>query len=118
MSDPDLSEFLDVRQDVDEPQPRRPHHPSGWEPGVDTAKGVIVAEPSEDPDPPQDWAEILAQFKLDPDLNGLIVEALDHPEGSPGRIADGLTSRGFRVSDWTVARHRNGRCCCQEHGYV
>ena len=64
--DPDLSEFLDVRQDVAEPQPRRPHHPSGWEPGVDTAKGVIVAEPSEDPDPPSDWQHILEQFRLDP----------------------------------------------------
>lgn len=65
-NDPDLNEFLNVRQDLHEPAPRRPSHPSGWEPGVDTARGVIVAEPSQDPAPPGDWDEILTQFKLDP----------------------------------------------------
>ena len=41
-------------------------HPTGWEPGVDTAKGVIVAAPSDSADPPNDWADILAEFRLDP----------------------------------------------------
>ena len=42
------------------------HHPTGWEPGVDTAKGVVVTPPSECPDEPDDWADILAEFRLDP----------------------------------------------------
>lgn len=61
---------LDKYTGVDTPDPvHRPSrdHPSGWEPGVDTAKGVIVTAPSEDPDAPEDWAQILAEFRLDPD---------------------------------------------------
>lgn len=42
-------------------------HPDGWAPGVDTARGVIVAEPSEDAQPPTDWSHILAQFGLSND---------------------------------------------------
>lgn len=41
-------------------------HPTGWEPGVDTARGVIVAPPTTDGVPPEDWSEILEEFRLDP----------------------------------------------------
>ena len=64
----DTTEF-DRLLAVNTPDPvNRPstQHPTGWEPGVDTAKGVIVTAPSESPDAPDDWAQILEEFRLDP----------------------------------------------------
>jgi hypothetical protein len=61
---------LDALLAVATPDPvarNRQKHPDGWEPGVDTARGVIVAEPSEDPAPPTDWGHVLEQFHLDPE---------------------------------------------------
>jgi hypothetical protein len=61
----DLGEFLAV----DTPDPvSRPSkdHPSGWQPGVDTAAGTIVAPPGNNPDGPSDWDDVLRQFQLDP----------------------------------------------------
>jgi predicted phosphodiesterase len=57
-------EFLKVQRDIqDAVRPRR-KHPTGWEPGIDTAKGVItVAGGSQ---PPQDWSEIIRELGLDP----------------------------------------------------
>lgn len=61
----DLTEFTSVS--TPDPLPHlRSKHPDGWTPGVDTASGFVVAEPSTDPAPPQDWTEILDQFHLDP----------------------------------------------------
>lgn len=63
MADP-LEDFLAV--DRADPVGRaRVKHPDGWTPGVDTEAGVIVHR-SESATPPQDWAEILAELKLDP----------------------------------------------------
>ena len=45
-------------------RPRRAH-PKGWEPGVDTARGVIVAA-SADGTPPADWSAIVSELGLDP----------------------------------------------------
>jgi hypothetical protein len=62
----------DINKFIATPKPdpvNRPSrlHPTGWEPGVDTAKGVIVAPPTADAQPPNDWTEILHELKLDPD---------------------------------------------------
>ena len=56
--------FLAVQQDVDEARRPRPKHPSGWEPGIDTAAGTITVEGGETP--PKDWSHILWNLGLDP----------------------------------------------------
>ncbi len=66
-----MADLSDIDRYVSVPTPdpvSRPSrdHPTGWEPGVDTAKGVVVTTPSEDGNPPQNWHEILAEFRLDP----------------------------------------------------
>lgn len=60
----DLADILanDAYKDARRP---RVKHPSGWTPGVDTEKGVIVTQSSSDA-PPDDWSDILAEFRLDP----------------------------------------------------
>jgi len=56
--------FLEVQQDLDEARRPRPKHPTGWEPGVDTAAGTLVVEGGETP--PKDWAHILWNLGLNP----------------------------------------------------
>ena len=56
--------FLAVQQDVDQARKPRPKHPTGWEPGVDTAAGTLVVQGGETP--PKDWAHILWNLGLDP----------------------------------------------------
>lgn len=56
--------FLAVQQDVDQARKARPKHPSGWEPGVDTAAGTLVVQGGETP--PKDWSHILWNLGLDP----------------------------------------------------
>jgi hypothetical protein len=63
----DTASLLAVQQDVPTVQPKVLRHPSGWEPGVDTARGVIVTPPVLSSAPPEDWSELLAEFGLDPD---------------------------------------------------
>ena len=65
-----MSDLSDIDRFLTTPKPdpiNRPsrQHPSGWEPGVDTARGVVVSPPSDSSEPP-DWAEILEEFRLDP----------------------------------------------------
>lgn len=60
-----MSEFLEVQRDVDDVRKPRPKHPSGWEPGVDTAKGSLVTV-SAGSEPPSDWSEIVRELGLDP----------------------------------------------------
>jgi hypothetical protein len=62
----DLTEFAAAESQMQQTSFRRRAHPDGWEPGVDTQRGVIVAPPSEEPSEPEDWDQILAEFKLDP----------------------------------------------------
>lgn len=61
----DLDRYLRVATPDPVQRPSK-DHPTGWEPGVDTARGVIVTTPTTDADPPDDWADILAEFRLDP----------------------------------------------------
>ena len=37
-------EFLRVQRQIENVQPRKRAHPKGWEPGVDTAKGVVTVQ--------------------------------------------------------------------------
>ena len=60
-----LDEFLSVQRDIEDAARPRRSHPKGWEPGVDTAKGVVVAA-SDSGDPPSDWSEIIRELGLDP----------------------------------------------------
>ena len=58
-------EFMAVQRDLqDATRPRR-SHPKGWEPGVDTAKGVVTAV-SDDGAPPSDWSDIIRELGLGP----------------------------------------------------
>jgi len=57
-------EFLKVQRDIEDAAvPRRPH-PKGWEPGIDTAKGTLTVQGSEQP--PSEWADIIRELGLDP----------------------------------------------------
>jgi len=57
-------DFLKVQQDLEHARvPRRPH-PKGWEPGIDTAKGVLTVEAGSEP--PTDWSTIIRELGLDP----------------------------------------------------
>ena len=57
-------EFLKVQRQIEDVQPRRRAHPKGWEPGVDTAKGVVTVEGGDSP--PSDWSAIIGELGLDP----------------------------------------------------
>jgi len=57
-------EFLKVQRDIEDAQVPRRAHPKGWEPGVDTAAGVVTVQGDENP--PQDWSHILWNLGLDP----------------------------------------------------
>jgi hypothetical protein len=57
--------FLSVQRDLEDAVRPRRAHPKGWEPGVDTARGVIVAT-SADATPPADWSAIVRELGLDP----------------------------------------------------
>jgi predicted phosphodiesterase len=57
-------EFLRVQRDIDDAAvPRRPH-PKGWEPGIDTAKGTLTVQGSDEP--PSEWSDIIRELGLDP----------------------------------------------------
>jgi predicted phosphodiesterase len=58
-------EFLKVQRQIEDVQPRRRAHPKGWEPGVDTAAGVVTVQAGSSP--PNDWAAILRELGLDPE---------------------------------------------------
>ena len=58
-------EFLKVQRDIEDASVQRRTHPKGWEPGVDTAKGVLTVEGGETP--PTDWAAIIRELGLDPE---------------------------------------------------
>lgn len=58
-------EFLRVQRDVEDATVQRRTHPKGWEPGVDTAKGVVTAL-SASSRPPSDWSAIIGELGLDP----------------------------------------------------
>lgn len=60
----DQSEFVAVQSDLTDATRPRPKHPTGWEPGVDTARGVVTVEGGEKP--PADWSAIIAELGLDP----------------------------------------------------
>ena len=55
-------------------------------------------------------AAIIAE--LDPDHSAAVLRALETPSIGAGKIAQVVTSWGYRVSDKTVAPHRNGSCIC------
>jgi len=57
-------EFLAVQRQIEDVQPTRREHPTGWEPGVDTAKGVVTVRGGENP--PSDWSAIIRELGLDP----------------------------------------------------
>ena len=58
-------EFLKVQRDIEDASVQRRTHPKGWEPGVDTAKGVLTVEGGDTP--PTDWADIIRELGLDPE---------------------------------------------------
>ena len=58
-------EFLKVQRDIADASVQRRTHPKGWEPGVDTAKGVLTVEGGDTP--PTDWADIIRELGLDPE---------------------------------------------------
>ena len=59
-------EFLKVQRQIEDVKPGRRQHPKGWEPGVDTAAGTVTVQAGTTP--PNDWAVILRELGLDPDL--------------------------------------------------
>ena len=60
----DVKQFLHTpTPDVVNGKPRK--HPSGWEPGVDTADGTVTVV-SDSEQPPNEWSRILEEFALDP----------------------------------------------------
>lgn len=58
-------EFLKVQRQIDDVQPRKRKAPKGWEPGVDTAAGVVTVQGGETP--PSDWSTVLRELSLDPE---------------------------------------------------
>lgn len=60
-------DFLDVQRDLDDVQRPRRAHPKGWEPGIDTERGELTTV-SSDSSAPSDWAVIIRELGLDPDL--------------------------------------------------
>ena len=56
--------FLSTQRDLEEARRPKRQHPKGWEPGVDTAAGVVTVQG--DDTPPQDWSHILWNLGLDP----------------------------------------------------
>ena len=58
-------EFLKVQRDIADASVQRRTHPKGWEPGIDTAKGVLTVEAGDTP--PSDWSAIIRELGLDPE---------------------------------------------------
>jgi predicted phosphodiesterase len=58
-------EFLKVQRDLEDATVPRRKHPTGWEPGVDTAKGTLTVQGGEQA--PSEWADIIRELGLDPD---------------------------------------------------
>jgi len=58
-------EFLAVRRDIEDAQPRKRSHPTGWEPGVDTSTRTLTVV-SDLTSPPTDWSDIIRELGLDP----------------------------------------------------
>ena len=61
------NEFLEVQRDLDDATKPRRTHPKGWEPGVDTERGVIT-HLSDANQPPQNWSDIIRELGLDPSV--------------------------------------------------
>jgi predicted phosphodiesterase len=59
-------EFLKVQRDIQDATVPRRKHPSGWEPGIDTAKGTLTVEGGEKP--PSEWSDIIRELGLDPSV--------------------------------------------------
>jgi len=57
-------EFLKVQRDIEDAAVPRRSHPKGWEPGIDTARGTLTVQGSEQP--PSEWAHIIRELGLDP----------------------------------------------------
>ena len=57
-------EFLKVQRDLEDAAVPRRAHPKGWEPGIDTAKGVVTVQAGDTP--PTDWSAIIRELGLDP----------------------------------------------------
>ena len=58
-------EFLRVQRDIADAAVPRRQHPKGWEPGIDTAKGLLT-HLSDVPAAPADWSDIIRELGLDP----------------------------------------------------
>lgn len=58
-------EFLNVERGLQDVRKPRRQHPQGWEPGIDTEKG-IVTHLSDSPTPPSSWDGIIRELGLDP----------------------------------------------------
>ena len=56
-------EFLKVQRGLEDARRPRRQHPKGWEPGVDTAAGVVTVAGGVEP--PADWAAIIRELGLD-----------------------------------------------------
>jgi len=59
-------EFLKVQRDIEDATVPRRSHPKGWEPGIDTAKGTLTVQGSEQP--PSEWGDIIRELGLDPNV--------------------------------------------------
>jgi hypothetical protein len=59
-------EFLKVQRDIEDAAVPRRSHPKGWEPGIDTAKGTLTVQGTDQP--PSEWADIIRELGLDPTL--------------------------------------------------
>ena len=58
-------EFLKVQRDISDAAVPRRAHPKGWEPGIDTAKGVLTVQAGDSP--PNDWSVVIRELGLDPE---------------------------------------------------
>lgn len=58
-------DFVKAQRDLEDASRPRRAHPKGWEPGIDTAKGIVTAV-SDVNAPPSDWSHVLRELGLDP----------------------------------------------------
>jgi hypothetical protein len=86
-------------------------HPSGWEPGVawDGTSGVLTTQPMDTP--PQDWAELLAVWELDP-AEYEVVEPVQYRAWDAG-LGEGNVQRMFYYRA-NVRRRRIGQSSLDE----
>ena len=83
--------FLKVQRDIEDAKVPKRAHPKGWEPGLDSEKGVVT-HLSGSPTPPSSWDGIIRELGLDPSeftvdpSQSVQVRTWDTPGADGGRM--------------------------------